>query len=151
MQCSGWAYRLEALRALRGRPTLRSFTASRSFGSISHSRPTFIALRRLATIIFRTLSGVTPKRFAASTVLMILMAQVYHSEKLSCRDDNFLDKRKSYLYSDGTHQKERAGKVRQHSPTLHSRLLTWLSERNRPCRMILSRTLTQRVKPLTPS
>lgn len=78
------AYRLEALRDLRGRPTLRSFSASRSFGSISHSRPTFIALRRFATIIFRTLSGVTPKRFAASAVLMILMAQVYHSEKLSC-------------------------------------------------------------------
>jgi hypothetical protein len=77
-------YRLEVLRAIRGRPTLRSFTASRSFGSISHSRPTFIAFRRLDTIIFRTLSGVTPKRVAASAVLMILMAQVYHSEKLSC-------------------------------------------------------------------
>lgn len=62
---------LVVLRALRGLPTLRSFTASRSFGSISHSRPTLIAFSRFERIIFRTLLSVTPKRFAASVVLMI--------------------------------------------------------------------------------
>jgi hypothetical protein len=39
-------------------------------------------LRRFATIIFRTLSGVTPKRFAASAVLMILMAQSISFRKI---------------------------------------------------------------------
>ena len=63
--------------ALRGLPTLRSFSGSRSFGSISHTFPSFEAFRRLASIIFRTLSAVTPKRFAASAVLMIFMAQKY--------------------------------------------------------------------------
>jgi hypothetical protein len=85
-------YRLEVFRALRGRPTFRSFTASRSFGSISHSRPTLVAFKRLARIIFRTLFAVTPKRFAASAVLMILMAQVYHSRKLSRWRYKTLDK-----------------------------------------------------------
>src|ERR1051325_2664271 len=60
-----WFYFLPVFRALRGRPTLRSFTASRSFGSISHSRPYLNAFRRLASIKARTL-GVTPNRFAAS-------------------------------------------------------------------------------------
>jgi hypothetical protein len=71
-------YDFEVLRTLRGRPTLRSLTASRSLGLISHSRPTLIAFKRLARIIFRTLFAVTPNRFAASAVLMIFMAQVYH-------------------------------------------------------------------------
>ena len=63
------------LRALRGRPTFRSFTASRSFGSISHSRPNLSAFKRFALIIARTLFAVTSNRFAASVVVMIFMAQ----------------------------------------------------------------------------
>jgi hypothetical protein len=69
-------YRLEALCASRGRPTLRSFSASRSFGSIIHTIPTFVAFKRPLLIIARTLVGVTFKRRAASVVSMIFMAQV---------------------------------------------------------------------------
>lgn len=65
-------YRLLVLSDF-GRPTLRSFTASRSFGSISHSRPSFIAFKRLASISARTLFGVTPNLRAASAVLMMFM------------------------------------------------------------------------------
>ena len=74
---NGWTglYRLDALRALRGRPTLRSFSASRSFGSINHTIPTFVAFKRPLLIIARTLVGVTFKRRAASVVSMIFMAQ----------------------------------------------------------------------------
>ena len=68
-------YFLVLLRALRGRPTFLFFTASKSFGSISHTLPTFVAFKRFASIIARTLLAVTPNRFAASAVLMILMAQ----------------------------------------------------------------------------
>ena len=53
------------LRDLRGRPTFRSFTASRSFGSISHTFPSFVAFKRLAAIILCTLLTVTFNRFAA--------------------------------------------------------------------------------------
>ena len=70
------------LRDFRGRPTFRSLTASRSFGSISHTFPTFVAFKRFASIIARTLFAVTPSRFAASAVLMIFMAQLYHPEIL---------------------------------------------------------------------
>ena len=45
---------------------------------MSHSRPTLIAFKRLASIIFRTLLGDTFSRFAASAVLMIFMREVYH-------------------------------------------------------------------------
>ena len=69
-------YRLEILRALRGRPTLRSFTASRSFGLITHMLPTLVAFSRPLSIIFRTRLEVTFKRFAASAALMRFMAQV---------------------------------------------------------------------------
>jgi hypothetical protein len=41
-----------------------------------------IAFKRLARIIFRTLFAVTPNRLAASAVLMIFMAQVYHPGKI---------------------------------------------------------------------
>src|ERR1044071_5152143 len=68
-------YDFEVLRTLRGRPTLRSLTASRSFGSISHSRPNLNAFKRFALIIARTLFVVTPNRLAASAVVMIFMAQ----------------------------------------------------------------------------
>src|SRR5690349_6927089 len=51
---------LPVLRTLRGRPTLRFFTASKSFGSISHSRPYLNAFRRFASMSARTLLGVTP-------------------------------------------------------------------------------------------
>jgi hypothetical protein len=50
-----------------GRPTLRSFTASRSLGSISHTDPTLIAFNRLASISARTLLWFTPNLRAAST------------------------------------------------------------------------------------
>src|SRR5215213_1281125 len=60
---------------LRGRPTLRFFTASRSFGSITHMFPTLVAFSRPLPIIARTLLGVTFKRFAASAALMSFMAQ----------------------------------------------------------------------------
>jgi len=76
MQWLNGLHRLEALRALRGRPTLRSFTASRSFGSITHIFPTLVAFSRPLLIIARILVGVTFKRFAASAALMIFMAQV---------------------------------------------------------------------------
>jgi hypothetical protein len=69
-------YRLEVLRALRGRPTLRSFTASRSFGLITHILPTLVAFSRPLSIIFRTRLEVTFKRFAASAALMRFMGQV---------------------------------------------------------------------------
>ena len=68
-------YRLIVLRALRGRPTFRSFTASRSFGLISHTFPTLMAFKRPLSIIARILLGETFKRLAASVVLMIFMAQ----------------------------------------------------------------------------
>ncbi len=67
------SYRLVLLRDLRGRPTFRSFTASRSFGSIIHTIPTFVAFKRPLLIIARTLVGVTFKRRAASVVSMILI------------------------------------------------------------------------------
>ena len=73
---NGLCVSLEVLRTLRGRPTLRSLTASRSFGSISHSRPNLNAFKRFALIIARTLFVVTPNRLAASAVVMIFMAQV---------------------------------------------------------------------------
>ena len=75
---------------LRGRPTLRSFSASRSFGLISHILPTFVAFKRFAVIIFSTLLVDTFKRFAASAVPMIFMGQVYHSEKMSELPDKIL-------------------------------------------------------------
>ncbi len=68
-------YDFEVLRSLRGRPTLRSLTASRFFGSISHTFPTFMAFKRPLPIIARILLGDTFKRLAASVVLMIFMAQ----------------------------------------------------------------------------
>jgi hypothetical protein len=61
---------------LRGRPTFRFFTASRSFGSITHMFPTLVAFSRPLPIIARTLLGVTFKRLAASATLMRFMAQV---------------------------------------------------------------------------
>jgi hypothetical protein len=65
----------------------------------------------LASIIFRTLSGVTPKRFAASAVLMILIAQsISFKKKLSCAHDKFLDKRKSTSHSHA-HQKSAGWQV----------------------------------------
>jgi hypothetical protein len=59
-------YRLEVLRDFRGRPTLRSLIASRSFGSIIHTIPTFVAFKQPLLIIARTLVRVTFKRRAAS-------------------------------------------------------------------------------------
>ena len=69
-------HRFALVRALRGRPTLRSFTASRSFGLITHMFPTLVAFRRPLSIIFRTRLEVTFKRFAASAALMRFMVQV---------------------------------------------------------------------------
>ena len=69
-------YRLVLLRALRGLPTFRSFTASRSFGSISQAFPTFVAFNRLAAISASTRFCVTPNLRAASAVPMIFMAQL---------------------------------------------------------------------------
>ena len=63
-----WAYRLEALRAFRGRPTFRTLTASRSFGSISHAPPTLTAFRRLLIISARTLASLIPSLRPASVV-----------------------------------------------------------------------------------
>jgi hypothetical protein len=71
-------YRFVLLRAFRGRPTLRSFTASRSFGSMSHTFPSFVAFKRLAAIILCTLLTVTFNRFAASAAPMIFIEKVYH-------------------------------------------------------------------------
>jgi hypothetical protein len=70
------SYSLLLLRDLRGRPTLRFFTASKSFGSISHIFPTLVAFKRPLAIIFRTRLEVTFKRFAASAALISFMAQV---------------------------------------------------------------------------
>src|SRR5688500_3703860 len=64
---------LVPLRDLRGRPTFRSFTASRSFGSISQSCPTLVAFKRFDLISTRTRLAVTPKRLAASAELMIFI------------------------------------------------------------------------------
>jgi hypothetical protein len=68
-------HRFVLLRAFRGRPTFRSFTASRSFGSISHIIPILIAFKRPRAIMARTLLGVTFNRFAASAVLMSFTVQ----------------------------------------------------------------------------
>src|SRR6185369_12027498 len=73
--CLFMVYDFDVLRTLRGRPTFRSLTVSRSFGSISHTFPTFIAFKRPLPIIARILLGDTFKRLAASVVLMIFMAQ----------------------------------------------------------------------------
>jgi hypothetical protein len=61
---------------LRGRPGFRLFTASRSFGSIIHTFPNFVAFKRFASIRARTRFAVTPNRLAASVVLMTFMAQI---------------------------------------------------------------------------
>jgi hypothetical protein len=66
-------YRLVVLRDF-GRPGIRFFTASRSLGSMSHSRPTFEARNRLLSMSARTLFALTPSLFAASVVPMIFMA-----------------------------------------------------------------------------
>lgn len=67
------AYLLEAFRALRGRPTFRTLTASRSFGSISHAPPTLTAFRRLLIISARTLASLIPSLRPASVVPIIFM------------------------------------------------------------------------------
>lgn len=74
---------------LRGRPTFRFLTASRSFGSISHIIPTLIAFKRPRAIIARTLLGVTFSRLAASAVLMSFTAKVYHSGEMVLPRNNF--------------------------------------------------------------
>ena len=86
LRCGVCDYDFEVLRALRGRPTLRSLTASRSFGSISHSRPNLNAFKRFALIIARTLFVVTPNRLAASAEVMIFMGQsIAFCEIMACR------------------------------------------------------------------
>ena len=67
-------YRLVLLRDF-GRPGVRLFTESRSFGSMSHSRPTFVARKRLLSMSARTRFALTPSLRAASVVPMIFMAE----------------------------------------------------------------------------
>jgi hypothetical protein len=76
-QVQGFIYALALLRDLRGRPGFRFFTALRSFGSMSHSRPTFIAFKRPLSMSARTLFALTPSLWAASVVPMIFMAREY--------------------------------------------------------------------------
>ncbi len=71
---------LGAFARLARTPAFRSFTASRSFGSISHSRPTLVAFNRSAINHRPHSTQRTPNRFAASAVPMIFMAQSIHSE-----------------------------------------------------------------------
>jgi len=68
-------YRLVLLRDF-GRPGFRFFTALRSFGSMSQSRPNWEAFKRLARISARTRFAVTPNLLAASAVFMSFMVEV---------------------------------------------------------------------------
>ncbi|MDX6528868.1 MAG: hypothetical protein QOH41_1158 [Blastocatellia bacterium] len=70
-------YRLVLLSEMRGRPGFRFFTAARSLGSMSHSRPAFIAFNRLLSMSARTLFALTPSLRAASVVPMIFMGRKY--------------------------------------------------------------------------
>jgi hypothetical protein len=67
-----------------------------------------MAFKRPLPIIARILLGDTFKRLAASVVLMIFMAQSIAFCKIARLRNNFLDKRKSCLYS-GPHPPKRAG------------------------------------------
>lgn len=109
-------YSLVLFRTLRGRPTFRSLTASRSFGSISHSRPNLNAFKRFALIIARTLFAVTSNRFAASVVVMIFMVQSIAFCKIVAWRHNFLDKRKFSLHSARTKQSGLAVAVNDNQP-----------------------------------